>query len=84
VTPDRCTCNPPTLDLDCPVHGQQISEVLAQPPRPASRCELCAAITQTRPYGPDGEDVCLDCVMKDQAAAARGFEKRFGFAPGDA
>lgn len=71
------------LDLDCPLHGQQIAEVLAQPTRAPGRCELCGAITQTRPYGPNGEQVCLDCAMKDQAAAARGFHKRFGFAPGN-
>lgn len=42
---------------------------------PAKRCELCGAIEETRPYGPNGEDVCFDCGMKDEAAAKRGFRR---------
>ena len=30
------------------------------------RCELCGVIEETRPYGPNGEEVCFDCGMKDE------------------
>lgn len=37
------------------------------------RCQLCGKLDETRPYGPNGEEVCFDCGMKNQAAAERGF-----------
>lgn len=40
-------------------------------PEEDSRCELCGKIEETRPYGPNGERVCFDCGMKDEAAAQR-------------
>lgn len=39
------------------------------------QCELCGAIEDTRPYGPNGEEVCFDCGKKDQAAIDRGIEE---------
>lgn len=30
------------------------------------RCELCGVIDETRPYGPNGEEICFDCGMKDE------------------
>lgn len=41
-------------------------------PEAARRCELCGAVAETRPYGPNGERVCFPCGMKDEAAARRG------------
>lgn len=43
---------------------------------PPGRCELCEKVTETRPYGPNGEQVCVECAMADEAAAKRQFEKR--------
>jgi hypothetical protein len=88
---ERCTCSPPMLDLDCPIHGQQVGELVAKAmdegrviaEQPPGRCELCGAVDETRPYGPNGEEVCFDCGMKDEAAVERGFDKRFD-PPGDA
>lgn len=45
----------------------------AQPP---GRCDLCGAVKETRPYGPNGENVCFPCGMKDEAAAKRAFLAR--------
>ena len=42
---------------------------------PPSRCELCGKEDELRPYGPNGENVCFDCGMKDEAAALRGFRR---------
>ena len=39
-------------------------------------CELCGKVTECRPYGPNGEDVCYDCGMKDKEAAKRQFAAR--------
>jgi len=38
---------------------------------PPQRCELCGVIEETRPYGPNGEQVCFDCGMKDEEAALK-------------
>jgi hypothetical protein len=42
---------------------------------PDGKCELCKKIAETRPYGPNGERVCFECGMKDEAAAERQFDK---------
>ncbi len=39
------------------------------------QCDLCGAIAELRPYGPNGACVCFDCGMKDEAAAGKQFEK---------
>lgn len=39
------------------------------------KCELCGKVEETRPYGPNGERVCFECGMKDEAAAKRGFAR---------
>jgi hypothetical protein len=43
---------------------------------PDGKCELCGALAETRPYGPNGEHACFDCGMKDESAAKRAFSKR--------
>jgi hypothetical protein len=43
---------------------------------PDGICEVCGKIDETRPYGPNGEEVCFDCGLKDWAAVERGI-KRF-------
>ena len=40
-------------------------------------CDLCGEVRELRPYGPNGEWVCFQCGMKDEAAAKRAFAKRF-------
>jgi len=46
--------------------------------QPPGRCELCGAVKETRPYGPNGEEVCFPCGMKDEEAAKRQFNKLHG------
>ena len=31
---------------------------------PTQVCELCGAIDECRPYGPNNEQICFDCGMK--------------------
>lgn len=28
-------------------------------------CALCGKIAETRPYGPNGEEICFECGQKD-------------------
>ena len=42
---------------------------------PDARCELCGKIEELRPYGPNGERVCFDCMMKDEPAAIKRFNE---------
>lgn len=34
---------------------------------PEQECELCGAWAECRPYGPNNEQICFDCGMKDEA-----------------
>jgi hypothetical protein len=43
--------------------------IIAQ--EPARVCELCGVIDECRPYGPNDEQVCFDCAMKDEETAAK-------------
>lgn len=45
---------------------------------PVDRCELCGTIAEARPYGPNGEEVCFGCGMKDEDAAKRRFCQHVG------
>lgn len=82
----ECTCKYPMPSLDCPVHWVAAADLVikaiyderviqAQPP---GLCELCGEVKETRPYGPNGEEVCFDCGMKDEDAAKRAFNRRLG------
>lgn len=32
----------------------------------SSVCELCGAIAELRPYGPNGENICFECGQKNK------------------
>lgn len=34
-------------------------------------CELCGAVAECRPYGPNGEQICFDCGQKDPDTTLR-------------
>lgn len=38
--------------------------IIAQ--EPEQMCELCGKIDECRPYGPNDEQICFDCAMKDE------------------
>lgn len=40
-------------------------------PEPEQMCELCGCIDECRPYGPNDEQICFDCGMKDQETTQR-------------
>jgi len=35
------------------------------------QCDLCGKVDELRPYGPNGEKICPDCGMKDEATTKR-------------
>jgi hypothetical protein len=45
-------------------------------PEPVGRCELCGAVEETRPYGPNREQICFDCGEKDPDTTKRRFLER--------
>jgi hypothetical protein len=40
------------------------------------KCDLCGAVEECRPYGPNGETVCYKCGMKNEAAAMAQFRRK--------
>jgi hypothetical protein len=34
-------------------------------------CELCGILAECRPYGPNDEQICFDCGMKDEVTTKR-------------
>ena len=34
-------------------------------------CEMCGSVDECRPYGPNDENICFDCAMKDEETAKR-------------
>jgi hypothetical protein len=42
---------------------------------PDKTCELCGTVTDCRPYGPRGEQICFDCAMKNPEQTRRQMER---------
>ena len=34
-------------------------------------CQMCGVIDECRPYGPNDEEICFDCAMKDVETTER-------------
>jgi hypothetical protein len=56
---------------------ERIGNVVVICDEPDKRCELCGEITDTRPAGPKGEQVCHPCALKDPAAMDRYAQRLF-------
>ncbi len=39
--------------------------------QPDEVCEMCGKVDECRPYGPNDENICFDCAMKDEATTER-------------
>jgi hypothetical protein len=49
-----------------------------------SICQLCGAEKETRPYGPNGEEICFPCGQKDMRTTERQMHRYlFGEGPSD-
>jgi len=42
---------------------------------PLQRCEMCGVIDECRPYGPNNEQICFDCGMKDEETTRKKMEQ---------
>jgi hypothetical protein len=40
-------------------------------------CEFCKKRDDLRPYGPNNENICFDCMKKDEETAKRKFMELF-------
>ena len=38
---------------------------------PPDTCELCGEHDELRPYGPNFENICFECAMKDEKTTKR-------------
>ena len=45
--------------------SKRIGNVIIIAPQEDGKCELCGAVDELRPYGPNGENICYDCGMKN-------------------
>ena len=52
---------------------QRIGNTVIIQQEPDGMCELCGKVSELRPYGPNGERICFECGMKDEATTARQF-----------
>ena len=34
--------------------------------QPDEVCEMCGVVDECRPYGPNNENICFECAMKDE------------------
>jgi hypothetical protein len=39
--------------------------------QPDEVCEMCGKVDECRPYGPNDENICFECAMKDEATTER-------------
>ena len=49
-------------------------KVIVIEPTPPAKCDLCGKHDELRPYGPNGENICYGCGMKDPAMTTRRME----------
>ena len=38
-----------------------------------NKCQLCGKVAELRPYGPNNENICHPCGMKDEKTTKRKF-----------
>lgn len=62
--------------------SQRIGNITIIEPEPDFICFICGKVDETRPYGPNGEEICYDCAMKDPETTKRQMKKHlFGEEP---
>lgn len=47
-------------------------------PEPETECELCHKKAETRPYGPNGERICIECGRKNPNTTERKIREVLG------
>jgi hypothetical protein len=57
------------------VNEDGVRKVIIEDEEP-QECKFCGAFEETRPYGPNGEQVCFECGMKNEETTRKQFTKR--------
>lgn len=63
-----------------------VNGIIILEPTEDAKCEFCGKIDELRPYGPNDENICYECGMKDKETVKRKieehlFSKARGFNP---
>ena len=58
-----------------------MSEFETTQEKPFQKCELCGAIEDCRPYGPNCEQICYSCGMKNKVTTQKQIDLTFGIDP---
>ena len=45
--------------------SRRIGNIVIIYDEPDNRCELCGKVSECRPYGPGGKQICFECGEKD-------------------
>jgi hypothetical protein len=56
-------------------HGNNISADRTNPNEFDGICEFCGKSDELRPFGPNNENICFDCMMKDEETAKKKFRE---------
>ena len=54
---------------------KRVGDVIIIESTAAAVCDLCGKTDELRPYGPNGEDICFDCGMKDEKTTTKQMNK---------
>lgn len=46
--------------------SKRVSNIPVIEGEPDFICFMCGKVAETRPYGPNGEELCFECAMKDE------------------
>jgi len=55
--------------------SKRIGNIVIIEDEPNGQCDLCGKIDELRPYGANGECICYECGMKDEATTDRMMDK---------
>lgn len=56
--------------------SEKVGDVFIIVEEEPAKCEMCGKVDELRPYGPNNENICFDCAMKDEETAKRKFRER--------
>jgi hypothetical protein len=56
-------------------HGKVVVMDRIDPHAYDGKCAFCGKVDELRPYGPNNENICYECGMKDEATTAAKFKE---------
>lgn len=59
------------LDFKARLEEFRRGRVIVIAAEPPGKCQQCGTVDETRPYGPNNEEICFDCGMKDPETTER-------------